>query len=460
MNYMNQNPSLALSSILAFSLLLGIFASKVGAEEVDSPNIILIFVDDLGYGDLECYGNAAIKTPNLDRMADEGQRWTSFYASGSTCVPSRTGLMSGRHPGLLKNEPLKNDRDALMPAMLKQAGYATAMFGKWHLAGYPDNFANALMHPLNCGFGIHLGTPGSNDAPGPPVQTRDAFDNATSETWKIPLYQGRELLEHPADQSLFTKRYTEHAVEFINSAAEKENPFFLYLAHNMPHVPIFPSGKFVGLSEGGVYGDVVHEIDWSVGEVMQAVAQAGIDEETLIVFTSDNGPWTVFGPRHAGTAKPLRGEKSTSWEGGFRVPGIFRWPGKIAPAEIDDMAANLDLYATFAQLAGITELPKNKPGWMSIDLTPTLLEGKPSPRKQWLFGRDAFRSGAYKIHLSTRHPTDPETRKRRPAIKHETPLLFHLTEDIGESNNVADAHPEIVTRLLKEMNLMKKVGQD
>ena len=180
----------------------------------------------------------------------------------------------------------------------------------------------------------------------------------------------------------------------------------------------------------------------------------------MIVFTSDNGPWTVFGPRHAGTAKPLRGEKSTSWEGGFRVPGIFRWPGKIEPAEVDGMAANLDLYATFAQLAGVVEMPADKPGWMSLDLTPTLLEGRPSPRKQWLFGRDVFRSGQYKIHLSTRHPTNPETRMKSPTIKHETPLLFDLLEDLGELNNVAAAHPEIVKRLLKEMDAVKKMSQN
>jgi len=455
---MNGTSFLSLTFLLSF--LLGFVALQVLAEEADSPNIILIFVDDLGYGDLGCYGNEVIKTPNLDRMAKDGQRWTSFYASGSTCVPSRTGLMSGRHPGLLKNESLKNDRGSLMPAMLKRAGYSTAMFGKWHLSGYPDDFANAPMHPLNCGFDSHLGTPGSNDAPGPPVQTLEAFDNATSETWKIPLYQGLELLEHPTDQSLLTKRYTEHAVNFIKSASEKESPFFLYLAHNMPHVPIFPSEKFDGVSKGGIYGDVVEEIDWSVGEVIQAVAQAGIDEETLIVFTSDNGPWTVFGPRHAGTAKPLRGEKSTSWEGGFRVPGIFRWPGKIEPAEVDGMAANLDLYATFAQLAGVAEMPADKPGWMSLDLTPTLLEGRPSPRKQWLFGRDVFRSGQYKIHLSTRHPTNPETRMKSPTIKHETPLLFDLLENLGELNNVAAAHPEIVKRLLKEMDAVKKMSQN
>ncbi|MEM1444291.1 MAG: sulfatase-like hydrolase/transferase, partial [Verrucomicrobiota bacterium] len=430
-----------------------LFSNSSAAEK---PNIILIFVDDLGYGDLGCYGNEVIKTPNLDRLAAEGQRWTSFYASGSTCVPSRRGLMSGRHPALLMKEPLIEDREALMPAMLKSLGYQTAMLGKWHLAGYPKDFTTAPMHPLNCGFDSHFGTPGSNDAPGPPKQTLEAFDNATSETWKIPLIRGREVVEDPADQSLFTKRYTEEAVKVIESASQEEAPFFLYLAHNMPHIPIFPSEEFEGVSKGGIYGDVVEEIDWSVGQVVEAVEKAGIAEDTLIVFTSDNGPWTVFGERHAGTAKPLRGEKSTSWEGGFRVPGIFYWPGTIEPAVIEGMGANLDLYRTFGTLAGSDEFPEEKPGWMSVDLTPTLLTGEPSPRNSWLYANDAYRSGPFKIHVATSHPTNPETRKGTPPTKHDTPLLFHLEDDIAEQNDIASQHPEIVERLVSEMEALRK----
>ena len=432
--------------------LLLFWIAPLFASSAEPPNIILIFVDDLGYGDLGCYGNEVIKTPHLDRLAAEGQRWTSFYASGSTCVPSRTGLMSGRHPTLLGDQPLREDREALLPAMLKRQGYQTAMIGKWHLAGYPKDFTTAQMHPLNCGFDSHLGTPGSNDAPGPPKQTREAFDNATSETWKIPLIRGREVIEDPADQSLFTKRYTEEAIEVIQNASEEASPFFLYLAHNMPHVPIFPSPAFEGVSEGGIYGDVIEEIDWSVGQVMKTVKEAGIEKNTLIVFTSDNGPWTVFGPRHAGTAKPLRGEKSTSWEGGYRVPGILHWPGTIQPAEIDGIAANLDLYATFATLAGAEDLPNQKPGWMSLDLTPTLLKEEASPRTSWLFGRNAYRSGNYKIHRVITHPTNPETRKKTPAITLETPMLFDLSADPGEQTDIAGEHSDLVERLQNEMS--------
>jgi len=417
------------------------------ATAASNPNIILIFVDDLGYGDLGCYGNEEIATPNIDKLAAEGQRWTSFYASGSTCVPSRTGLMSGRHPTLLGKEPLKNDRDALLPAMLKRQGYATAILGKWHLAGYPEEFTTAPMHPLECGFDYHFGTPGSNDAPGPPLQSREAFDNATSETWKIPLIRGREVVENPADQSLFTKRYTEEAVEWIEE--ERDEPFFLYLAHNMPHVPIFASEAFQGKSAGGRFGDVVEEIDWSVGEVMRVVSENGLENETLIIFTSDNGPWSVFGP-HGGTAKPLRGEKSTSWEGGFRVPAIFRWPGKIKPAVVDGIGANLDFYATFAGLIG-GEPPADKPGFISQDLGPTLFEGLPSSRKTWRYNNGVFRSGPFKIHEVTRFPTNPITRKKTRAEQLDPPLLFNLESDIGEQNNIAAENPEIVARLQREM---------
>ena len=431
--------------------------AQSGAENVSQPNIVLIFVDDMGYGDLGCYGNEKIKTPNIDRLAAEGQRWTSFYSSGSTCVPSRTGLMSGRHPALLGDEKLRADPGLLMPAMLRQQGYATAILGKWHLAGYPKDFTADAMHPLECGFDYHYGTPGSNDVPAPEGkrQTREVFDTCDKFSFPVPLIRGREIVEHPVNQELLTRRYTEEAVKWISE--KKDQRFFLYLAHNMPHAPVFASAEFQGKSAAGRYGDVIEEIDWSVGEVMKAVADAGIEKETLIVFTSDNGPWTMFGP-HGGTAAPLRGEKGTSWEGGFRVPGIFRWPGTIAPAEIDGMAANLDLYSTFASLAGASDLPGDKPGFISKSLAPTLLDGRASPRQQWYFsgGATAFRSGKYKIHVATKaRSSNPDTRQREPVAKHDPPLLFDLETDLGEQKNIAGDHPEVVKRLLSEMNAFR-----
>lgn len=422
----------------------------------EKPNFVLIFVDDLGYGDLACYGNKKVKTPNLDRLAAEGQRWTSFYAAGSTCVPSRRGLMSGRHPTLLKDQPIGiRERDILLPSMLKRQGYTNAILGKWHLAGYPEDFGNAPMHPLNCGFDSHFGTPGSNDVPPPPgkKQTRAVFDTADKFSFPVPLIRGREVVEFPVNQELLTKRYTEEAVKWIGE--QKDGPFFLYLAHNMPHAPIFASPEFQGKSEDGRFGDVVEEIDWSVGQVRKAIDEAGIAGNTLLVFTSDNGPWTAFGP-HGGVATPLRGEKSTSWEGGFRVPAIFHWPGKIAPATVDGMGANLDLYATFAALAGSDDLPSEKPGWMSMDLTPALLEGKPSPRTNWLYNRSVYRSGKHKIHYVTKHPTNAETRKKSPMTKHDPPLLYDLDADISETTNLTGDHPGIVEQLTAELEALTR----
>jgi arylsulfatase A-like enzyme len=225
----------------------------------------------------------------------------------------------------------------------------------------------------------------------------------------------------------------------------------------MPHAPVFASEEFQGRSQGGQYGDVIEEIDWSVGRVMQAIEDAGIDDETLIVFTSDNGPWSMFGP-HGGTAKPLRGEKGTSWEGGYRVPGIFRWPGKIKRGVVDGMAANLDLHATFARLAGGSapaESVTSQRGYISRDLSETLLHGESSPRTRWLYGGGAlaFRSGPYKIHLATKdRSSNPDTRKREPIARHDPPLLFDLVSDIGEQRNIAAERPEVVGRLLREMS--------
>ena len=418
------------------------------------PNIVLIFVDDMGYGDLGCYGNKRNKTPNIDRLAAEGQRWTSFYSSGAVCVPSRTGLMTGRHPHLfLGKRDLPKTRDKLMAAMLKKQGYNTAILGKWHLAGYPKDFTESPMHPLECGFDYHFGTPGSNDVPAPPGkrQTRSVFDQCDKFTFKVPLIRGRKLIEVPTDQELLTKRYTQEAVKWIGT--NKDKPFFLYLSHNMPHAPVFASDAFQGKSKGGRYGDTIEEIDWSVGQVMKAIKEAGIDENTMVVFTSDNGPWSMLGP-HAGTAKPLRGEKGTSWEGGYRVPGVFRWPGKIKPRIVNGLAANLDLYSTFIMIAGGRE-PEAMEGYISMDISSVLLKEADSPRQKWFYshgGALAFRSGRYKIHLGTKdRSSNPETRAREPITKHDPPLLFDLFTDIGEQKNIAADHPQIIARLLEEM---------
>lgn len=442
--------------ILLLACLFAALLTTKSATASEAPNIVLIFVDDMGYGDLGCYGNKLNKTPNIDRLAAEGQRWTSFYASGATCVPSRRGLMTGRHPVMMGGANLVQSRDKLMAAMLKQHGYDTAILGKWHLAGYPKDFTTAPMHPLECGFDYHFGTPGSNDVPAPvgKKQTRALFDSCDKFTFQVPLIRGREVVEMPVNQELLTSRYTAEAVKWIKR--DRDQPFFLYLAHNMPHAPVFASPEFQGTSQGGRFGDVVEEIDWSVGQVIQAIKDEGIEKDTLVIFTSDNGPWSMFGP-HGGVTGPLRGEKGTSWEGGYRVPGIFRWPGTIDPAVVDGLAANLDLYATFSKLAcgaSPNTATTSQSGYISKDLTGSLLRGEPSPRARWIYasGDSAFRSGNYKVVLSSKdRSSNPDTRRREPATKHDPPLLFDLTEDIGEQTNLSGTHPEIVDRLMKQM---------
>lgn len=450
--------SRAILGLLCLSILIG-FTPAAASER--APNIVLIFVDDMGYGDLGCYGNPVNATPNLDRLAAQGQRWTSFYASGATCVPSRRGLMTGRHPVLMKGAALVQTRDRMMASALKDQGYATAILGKWHLAGYPKDFTSSPMHPLECGFDYHFGTPGSNDVPAPSgmKQNRELFDNCDKFTFQVPLIRGREVIESPTNQELLTARYTAEAVQWIQQI--RDEPFFLYLAHNMPHAPVFASPGFQGKSKGGRFGDVVQEIDWSVGQITKAIQEAGIEEETLIVFTSDNGPWSMFGP-HGGVTGPLRGEKGTSWEGGYRVPCIFHWPGKIRPAVVNELAANLDLYATFVKLAS-GRLPDNETtlqkGYISQDLTGCLLEGAPSPRKQWIYssGDSAFRSGEYKIVLSSKdRSSNPDTRQREPVAEYNPPLLFDLSQDIAEQKSLSEQHPEIVARLLEEMDVFRR----
>jgi len=420
------------------------------AAETAKPNIILIFVDDMGYGDLGCYGNKLNKTPNIDRLAAEGQRWTSFYSSGATCVPSRRGLMTGRHPSLMGNANLVDSRDKLMPAMLKRHGYATAILGKWHLAGYPKDFTTAPMHPLECGFDYHYGTPGSNDVPAPEgrIQNRELFDTCDSFTFQVPLIRGREVVEYPADQELFTSRYTEQAVNWIRQHRDK--PFFLYLAHNMPHAPVFASESFQGRSEGGRYGDVIEEIDWSVGQVLDKLRELDLAERTLVIFTSDNGP--VAGAQSPNSAGPLRGRKNTTWEGGMREPCIMWWPGEIpAGATCTEMATSMDLLPTIARLAGGAS-----PADRIIDgrdIWP-LMAGKPAaetPHDVFYYYRDerlqAVRSGPWKLHVF------------RPEWKGQDhkPLLYHLRNDIGETTDVAGENPEVVERLLK---LAEQARQD
>jgi len=415
-----------------------------------SPNFVVIFCDDLGYGDLGCYGNPTIRTPELDRMAEEGMRFTQFYSAHCVCTPSRAALLTGRLP--IRSGMCSGKRRVLFPnskgglpasevtiaEMLKAKGYATACVGKWHLGHLPEYL------PTEHGFDSYYGIPYSNDmdrtAKAP--KGRAAFWNPKIEYWNVPLMQDEKVIEQPADQNTITRHYTEKAVEFIND--HQEAPFFLYLAHSMPHVPLFVHPEMQDQSARGLYGDVIEEIDWSVGQVVGALREADIDEHTLVVFTSDNGPWLVF-DTHGGTAGLLKDGKGTTWEGGMREPGIFWWPGKIDGGQVTlELGSTLDLLATFASLAD-AKLPDDRQ-LDSYDLSPVLLGEGNGPRDEMFYYRGtdlyAVRKGPFKAHFTT----DSSYRGTKP-VEHNPPALYHLEHDPAERFNVAGEHSAVIAEI-------------
>ncbi len=404
---------------------------------------MIIFADDLGYGDLGVYGHPLIKTPRLDRLASEGLKLTSFYASAPVCSASRYSLLTGRYAiraginGALMPESktgLGADETTIAD-VLKAAGYRTGMVGKWHLGNKPGFF------PTEHGFDSYFGLLYSNDMVRPWVET----------DVPLRLYRGTQELPGEVDVAALTERYTEEAVAFIRE--NKGRPFFLYLAHAMPHVPLGVSPRFAGTSANGRYGDVIESIDWSAGRVLDALRDAGVERETLVIFTSDNGPWMDMPPRmlvdprvvrtDAGSAGPLRGSKGTSWEGGTRVPFLARWPGRIPANTVNsDLARTLDILPTIAGIVG-APLPSGR----AIDGQDIrgFLEGKgPSP-DEWFFyynsgGRlEGVRDRRWKLHLTFPDKGEPVTE------------LFDLLVDPSERWDVAAEHPEVVARLRERM---------
>jgi arylsulfatase A-like enzyme len=433
-----------LRSTLALLVLLAFAAQSAIAK----PNIVVIFCDDMGYGDLGAFGHPTIQTPNLDRMASEGQKWTSFYVAAPVCTPSRAALMTGRLP--IRSGMCHDTRRVLfpnssggipaeevtLPELLKTQGYATACVGKWHLGHLPQYL------PTRNGFDYYYGIPYSNDMDRDQnVPHAEAFGNPKSEYFNVPLMRNEEIIERPADQTTITKRYTEEAVAYIK--ANKEKPFFLYLAHNLPHIPLFRSSEFEGKSRRGFYGDVIEEIDWSVGQVLDTLRTEGIAENTLVLFTSDNGPWLTY-KQQGGSAGLLRGGKGGTYEGGMRVPAIFWQPGTIAPGVVTDMGSTLDLLATAAALAGAA-LPADR-ALDSLDLSPVLQGTGPSPRATMFYYRDttvyAVRQGAFKAHFQTRNDYGDAT-----VTTHNPPLLYNVENDPGEQFDVAAEHPEVIASI-------------
>lgn len=435
--------------------------SGEGAKVPVSPNIILIFMDDMGYGDPTSYGGTGYSMPHLDRLAAEGMRFTNFYAAQAVCSASRAGILTGCYPNrlgitgaLFPNSPIGlNASEETMAEVLKKRNYGTAIIGKWHL-GDSEEFL-----PLQHGFDEFFGLPYSNDMwlydydgkPGDPSSWRGKVP-------PLPLMEGNETIEHVRnmdDQDQLTVRYTERAVDYIK--AHKETPFFLYFAHTMPHVPLAVSDKFRGKSQQGLYGDVMMEIDWSVGQIMKALKDNGLDSNTLVVFTSDNGPWLNFG-NHGGSAGGLREGKQTAWEGGQRVPAIMRWPGVVPKGSVNNqLASTIDLLPTFASITG-SPLPDKKID--GVDITSLLKGGDgASPREHLLYyynrnSLQAVRKGPWKLVLPHSYSTYEGELPGRDGLygnRHteSTDLaLYNLRRDPGERYDVKEQHPEIIEDLI------------
>jgi arylsulfatase A len=409
------------------------------------PNVIIILTDDQGYNDLGCYGSPQIRTPRIDQMAAQGMRFTDFYSPAPVCTPTRAGLLTGCYPQrismcIFPQERPNGDqghvlftqsRHGLNPSeitiaeMLKQRGYSTGMLGKWHLGDAPEFL------PTKQGFDWYLGIPYSNDMP-PHALMRD-----------------EKVIEQPVDQNTLTQRYTEAAVKFIK--ASKDKPFFLYFAHNMPHVPIHASEKFRGKSARGLYGDVIEELDWSTGQVLDALKEAGVDENTFVVFTSDNGPWHMRGEA-GGSAFPLRAGKGTTYEGGMRIPCIMRWPGKIpAGKTCKEPLSHLDLLPTIAAITASSPPTDRTIDGKDISAIMMAKPDAKNPHEAFYYFADgslmAVRSGKWKLKLpSTLKDETYYTKLETPDAKIPR-ALYDLELDPGEQKSVLADHPDVAKRL-------------
>jgi arylsulfatase A len=414
--------------------------SAAGQQSAARPNFVVILVDDMGMGDLSSTGHPTIRTPHIDRMALEGLRFTSLY-SAPVCTPARGMFMTSRYPvrtglvsptGPAESSGIKSD-EVTLPEALRAQGYRTAMFGKWHLGDFDTD---TTFNPTKHGFDTFLGIPYSHDY-NPPKG--------------VPLYHDMRLVEQPVVHSTMTKRFTEEAVRFIRNSAGR--PFFIYLAHPMPHVPVASSREFHGHSLAGRYGDAVEELDWSVGQIITALQQRHVDRNTVLVFMSDNGPWIDAGLQaydrgergvksqgDVGWAGLLRGGKGSTWEGGVRVPGIVRWPGTVAGGRVTaEIVSILDWFPTFVHLAG-GRMPTDR-AIDGVDLTPLLRGIGPSPRTELFYflgsTLEAVRDGEWKLRVAG------------------GPQLFNLNTDPAERYNVASIHPVIVTRLRAKMGAFR-----
>ena len=457
---------------------IALLASGI-ATAGQQPNIIVVFNDDQGYQDFGCFGSPDIKTPHIDRMAEEGMKFTCFMVASPVCSASRAALLTGCYPNRVgvpgvffpnRGHNGLDPKHVTIADMLKTAGYNTMAVGKWHLGDEPEFL------PTNQGFDSYYGIPYSNDMyPAQSMQYADdclflaGESHATLEAAfagklgngnpramknKVPLMRDEVCIEFPADQTTITKRFADEGIAFISESVQQDKPFFLYLANSMPHIPLFASPDFKGKSERGLYGDVIEEIDYNVGRILNHLKELKVEENTLVIVTSDNGPWLVMG-ENGGSALPLFEGKMTTFEGGQRVPCVMQWPGEIPAGSVcDELALSMDLLPTFAQISGAA-LPTVQPldGKNIIDLM-TAKDGAKTPHEVFFYDQTAVRSGDWKYHAREIFKVKATTRESTG------PTLYNLKEDIGESNNVIEQYPEIAARLAKilESNPNKRVN--
>ncbi|MBW3468234.1 sulfatase family protein [Arthrospiribacter ruber] len=439
--------------LIYFSILITCNVKEESSELETLPNIVLIYTDDQGYNDLGVYGSPDILTPNLDQLAQEGMRFTNFYVAQAVCSASRAALLTGTYPnrigihGALDHSSRHglNPEEVTIAKMLKPKGYQTAIFGKWHLGHYPEFL------PTNHGFDEFFGIPYSNDMWPYHPETKDYYP-------PLPLYENEKVVDTlHTDQSMLTTWLTERAISFIEKNREK--PFFLYLPHPMPHVPLFVSEKFEGKSERGLYGDVIMELDWSVGEIVKSIREKGLEENTLIIFLSDNGPWLSYS-LHAGSAYPLKEGKGTSWDGGVKVPAIFKWPGKIPAQSVQKHPAmNIDILPTIAAVTG-AGLPENHIDGMEITSMWKNTASK-SPQEAYFiyYNRNDLQAvlmDEWKLVLPHSYRSLKEGQSPREdgmPLKYEMrelskPELYHIAKDQSESTNVIEDYPDIYQKML------------
>jgi hypothetical protein len=445
--------------LLAFALWLSVLPPAFAAPP---PNVVLIFADDLGYGDLGCFGSTTIRTPHLDRLAAEGRKFTSFVVASSVCSPSRAALLTGCYPkrvGMHEGVLYPDSKRGLSPAEytlaahFRSQGYATACIGKWHLGDQPETLPNAH------GFDTYYGIPYSNDMNHPDnkgkppggVAGMDALWNDPESTltkWRTPLMEDGKIIELPVDQRTITRRYTDKAIDFVKK--NRARPFFIYLPYSMPHIPLYVPDEVRDPDPKRAYINTIEHLDTELGRLFEKLRETGLAEHTMVIFTSDNGPWLTF-KHHGGSAGPLRGGKTGVFEGGHRVPCIVWAPGRVPPGtETRALASSLDILPT---LAALTEKPLPADRKIDgLDISRLLTGEAETVREDFLYytmrGRlEGIREGDWKLLVRQPDPKQTTEASAKPEV-----LLFNLVDDLGERNNLAATRPELVERLKTKMH--------